>query len=84
MKIENLRRWLARHGIEVAEDRQQADGSRVIQFVTELPSFPHAGRRAWYSLVLDKDQTDVSEDEIGSLLRHCWHGELPIPRDEEV
>lgn len=80
MKIDKLRKWLSRHGIEVNDDRLKADGSRVITFVTELPDFPHAGRRAWYSLPINKDQTDVSESEIQALLRHCWHGELEIPK----
>jgi hypothetical protein len=26
-------------------------------------------------------QTDVSDAEIEALLRHCWHGELEIPKD---
>jgi hypothetical protein len=84
MKIEKLLRWLARHGIEVSENRLQHDGSRVIIFVTQLPDFPHGGRHAWYVLALEKGQTEVSESEISTLLRHCWHGELEIPKDFDI
>jgi hypothetical protein len=83
MNIEKLQRWLSRHGIEVSENRLQHDGSRVIIFVTQLPDFPHGGRRAWYSVILAKDEVEVAEETIDALLRHCWHGELEIPKDFE-
>jgi len=79
MQIEKLKQWLSRHGIEATEDRQKADGSRVITFVTELPNFPHGGRKAWCSLPVDKGQSEISESEIQAILRHCWHSELEIP-----
>lgn len=81
MNVEKLRRWLSKHQIDVIEDRLQPDGSRVLIFTTQLPQFPFAGRHVWYTLVLSPGQEDVSESEIDALLRHCWHGELEIPKD---
>jgi hypothetical protein len=81
--LEKLLRWLHKHGIEVSETRLQHDGSRVLIFVTQLPDFPHGGRHAWYTLTIAKGQTEVSPLEVSALLRHCWHGELEIPKDPE-
>jgi hypothetical protein len=48
-----------------------------------LPEFPHGGRKAWYSVTLGKGETEVDQEVIDALLRHCWHGELEIPADFE-
>ncbi len=81
MNIEKLIHWLSKHQIEVIDDRQEANGFRVIYFTAQLPEVPHHGRNVWYTLVLSKGQTEISQSEIDALLRHCWHGELEIPHD---
>jgi hypothetical protein len=80
MNIEKLRRWLSKNNIDVAEERLQADGSLIVYFTTQLPTFPFGGRHVWYPLILRQGQTEVSQSEIDALLRHCWHGELEIPK----
>jgi len=81
MHITKLISWLSKHKINVVEDTLQADGCRVLIFSTPLPAFPFGDRHVWATLVLEPGQIDVSESEIESLIRHCWHGELEIPRD---
>jgi len=81
MNIQKLLSWLAKHDINPVEDTLQPDGSRVLVFSTQLPRFPFGDRHVWYPLTIDADQTEVSESEIEALLRHCWHGELEIPKD---
>jgi hypothetical protein len=81
MNLEKLLRWLNKHQIELAENRLQKDGSRVLTFTTQLPQFPHAGRHVWCTVVLSPGQNSLSESEIDTILRHCWHGELEIPKD---
>ena len=82
MLIAKLIPWLKKHGIEVVEERLQPDSSRALIFSTNLPPIPFGeGRHVWAVLVVDGSQTEVSESEVESVLRHCWHGELEIPRD---
>ena len=81
MNIEKLIAWLRKHAINVVDDTRQADGSRVLIFTTELPKFPFGDRHVWCTLVIDPGQPDVSQSEIDALIRHCWHGELEIPKD---
>lgn len=81
MNIEKLIHWLGSHQIEVLEDRNHADGCRVITFITSLPGPEVMARHVWYPLVLSKNQTEVSRSEIEALLRHLWHLELEIPQD---
>jgi hypothetical protein len=81
MLISNLVSWLKRHKIDLVEDRLQPDGYRVLVFTTELPHFPFGDRHVWVTLVVEPGQIEISPAEIESLLRHCWHGEQPIPRD---
>ena len=81
MNIEKLIHWLNAHHIEILEDRNHADGSRVITFTAPLPGPETSGRHVWYPIVLSNDQTEVSRSEIEALLRHLWHLELEIPGD---
>lgn len=82
MLIAKLIPWLKKHNIDVVEQSLQPDSSRVLIFSTNLPRFPSGeDRHVWASLVIDAGQTEVSESEIETVLRHCWHGELEIPRD---
>ena len=76
MNLEELLSRLAKHAIRIAEDKQLPDGTRVITFVTHLPSFPFGRRNTWYPLVLSPGQTDVAQAEIDALLRHVCHAEL--------
>lgn len=82
MLITKLIPWLKKHGIEVVEERLQPDSSKALIFSTNLPAFPHGeARHVWAVLVVDDNQTEVSDSEVESILRHCWHEELEIPRD---
>jgi hypothetical protein len=82
MLITRLIPWLKKHGIEVVEERLHPDSSRALIFSTNSPALPFGeGRHVWCVLVIDGEQTEVSESEVESVLRHCWHGELEIPRD---
>lgn len=76
MKLEELLSRLEKHKITKAEDRTLVDGTRVILFVTHLPSFPFGRQNVWYPLVLAPGQTDVYQPEVDALLRHLWHAEL--------
>jgi hypothetical protein len=82
MLIAKLIPWLNKHKINLVEDTLQPDNSRVLIFTTDLPKFPFGeDRHVWATLVVDPGQESVSESEVEALLRHCWHGELEIPRD---
>jgi len=82
MLIAKLIPWLKKHNIDVVEETLQPDSSSALIFSTNLPRFPFGEERhVWASLVIDYGQTEVSDAEIESVLRHCWHGELEIPRD---
>jgi hypothetical protein len=83
MRLDKLISWLSKHNIKVVEDTLQADGSRILQFSTELPRFPFGDRHVWATLVIDPGQERVSESEIETLLNHCWHGELEIPPPDD-
>jgi hypothetical protein len=83
MKITKLIAWLKKHKINLIEDTLQPEGCRVLIFTTDLPRMPFGeDRHVWATLVIEEGQEDVSESEIDSLLRHCWHGELEIPRED--
>lgn len=82
MLIAKLKSWLKKHKIEVIEETLLPGTCRVLVFSTDLPAFPFGeGRHVWCTIVLDPGQETVSDSEIETILRHCWHGELEIPRD---
>jgi len=84
MLIAKLIPWLKKHGIEVVEETLLPDSSRALIFSTNLPKVPSGeDRHVWAVLVVDGNQTEVSESEVESVLRHCWHGELEIPQDSD-
>jgi hypothetical protein len=76
MPIDALLSRLSKHHIKLAEDRRFPDGSRVLIFVTHLPSFPFGRSNVWYTLVISPGQDDISKSEVDALLRHVWHAEL--------
>jgi hypothetical protein len=82
MLIAKLIPWLKKHNIEVVEETLLPGSCRVLIFSTNLPRFPFGeDRHVWATLVLDPAQDSVSDSEVESVLRHCWHGELQIPKD---
>lgn len=82
MLIAKLIPWLKKHKIEVVEETLLPDSCRALIFSSELPRFPSGGHRhVWATIILDPGQDSVSESEVESILRHCWHGDLEIPRD---
>jgi len=76
--LDPLLQWLKKLNIDVAEDKTQSDGVRIITFTAKLP-FPST-RRVWYPLVISKGQTQVPTREVEALVRHCWHAEQEIPK----
>jgi hypothetical protein len=83
MKLDQLLSRLEKHKITLAEDKHLPDGTRVLTFVTHLPTYPFGeGRHTWYSLPLSPGQQEVSKKEVDALLRHLWHGELDFFEDE--
>jgi hypothetical protein len=83
MNIEKLIHWLESHHIEPIEDRKFPDGRRAITFYGKLPFPIHERQHAWYTLVLDQDETEVDTAIIEAILRRFWHLELEIPKDDD-
>jgi hypothetical protein len=82
MLIAKLIPWLRKHNIEVVEETLLPGSCRALIFSAELPRFPSGEeRRVWTTIILDPGQDSVSDAEVESILRHCWHGDLEIPRD---
>jgi hypothetical protein len=78
MPIDRLLQWLKTLNIDIAADATHPDGRRVVTVTAQLP-FPST-RRVWYPVVLSKGQTNVANEEIEALLRHCWHAEQEVPK----
>jgi hypothetical protein len=82
MSLDSLRERLTENGIILDEERTLPGGWRVYIFTCLLPGFPFGHRRVWYPLVVTQGQTEIPEEEIEALLRHCWHLELNFFGDE--
>ena len=78
----NIDRFLARlkneASVFVAEERRLPDGTIVYILETHASFFPLAPAHLWYTYVRDPGQDRIEEEEIETVLRRFWHGEIDI------
>ena len=77
MKLSDLLSKLKNQAGVTEERRHLADGQTVIILTGRLPAFPFGDRaHAWYTLVLEPGQDEVSPDEVEAILRRFWQAQL--------
>ena len=72
MKLSALLERLKEH--KIAEVESVDDSGDYIAYTLHgyLPEFPHGRRPAWYTLVVEKGQEDIPEEDIEAIKRRFW------------
>jgi hypothetical protein len=62
----------------VAEERRLQDGTVVYILGAHVAFFPLAPRNVWCTLIQQPGFDFVEEEEVESILRRFWHGEIDV------